>query len=77
MRKRTFGPSLAAAAISSGVGTGVWKSVEEACKRAIKQTEKISPNKRMFAQYEPLYTTYRKLYPDLKDRFREIAALAC
>ena len=64
-------------ALLAGVGTGVWKSVEEACKRAIKQTEKISPNKRMFARYEPLYSTYRKLYPDLKDRFREIAALAC
>src|SRR4051812_26138070 len=64
-------------ALLAGVGTGVWKSVEEACKRSIKQTEKISPNKRSFAQYEPLYATYRKLYPDLKDRFREIAALAC
>jgi xylulokinase len=64
-------------ALLAGVGTGVWKSVEEACKRAIKQTEKVNPNKRLFAQYESLYATYRKLYPDLKDRFAEIAALAC
>src|SRR6185436_17178095 len=64
-------------ALLAGVGTGVWKSVEEACKRSIKQTEKINSNKQAFAQYESLYGTYRKLYPDLKDRFREIAALAC
>src|SRR6266850_1845197 len=64
-------------ALLAGVGTGVWKSVEEACKSSIKQTEKIGPNKRLFAQYEPMYATYRKLYFDLKDRFAEIAALAC
>jgi xylulokinase len=64
-------------ALLAGVGTGVWKSVEEACKRSIKQTEKMNPNKRLFAQYESLYATYRKLYPDLKERFVEIAALAC
>ena len=30
-------------ALLAGVGTGVWSSVEEACKACIKQTEKIQP----------------------------------
>jgi len=32
-------------ALLAGVGTGVWKSVEEACRVSIKQTAKITPNK--------------------------------
>ncbi len=64
-------------ALLAGVGTGVWKSVEEACKRAIRQVETQKPSKRTAPQYEPLYGTYRKLYPDLKERFKEMSALGC
>src|SRR3954468_3142911 len=63
-------------ALLAGVGTGVWKSVEEACKRSIKQTEKVRPAKKSSANYERFYGTYRKLYGDLKDRFEEMTALA-
>ena len=63
-------------ALLAGVGTGVWGSVEEACKRSIKQAEKVNPNKKSAAAYEPHYQTYRKLYFDLKDRFGEMAKLA-
>jgi xylulokinase len=63
-------------ALLAGVGTGVWKSVEEACGAAIRRTEKISPNKKLSARYEPVYAVYRKLYFDLKERFAEIAGLA-
>ncbi len=62
-------------ALLAGVGTGVWGSVEEACKGAIRQTQKIAPRKKAAAAYEPYYQTYRKLYFDLKDRFAEIATL--
>ena len=62
-------------AILAGVGTGVWNSVEEACRATIKQTKKIVPNKKLVARYERLYPTYRKLYDDLKERFGEIAGL--
>jgi xylulokinase len=71
----TEGPAYGVALLA-GVGTGVWKSVEEACKRSIKQTDKVSPNKKAAAAYEPFYRTYDKLYFDLKDRFREMASLA-
>lgn len=62
-------------AILAGVGTGVWKSVEEACKAAIKPTVKIAPNKKMATLYDRYYAIYRKLYGDLKDRFAEISGV--
>lgn len=62
-------------ALLAGVGTGVWKSVEEACKRSIAQTQKVPPNKKQAALYERYYRVYDKLYGDLKDRFSEIAQL--
>ena len=64
-------------ALLAGVGTGVWNSVEEACRACIKQTKKITPNKKRAAFYDRHYATYHKLYGDLKDRFTDIAALAC
>lgn len=63
-------------AILAGVGTGVWNSVEEACKSSIKQVEKVAPGKKSAALYDKQYDVYRKLYFDLKDRFGEMAALA-
>jgi xylulokinase len=71
----TEGPAYGVALLA-GVGTGVWSSVEEACRAAIKQTEKVTPNKKASANYERFYRTYGKLYFDLKDRFREMASLA-
>jgi xylulokinase len=64
-------------ALLAGVGTGVWSSVEEACRRCIKRAERVNPSKKAARAYGPVYATYRKLYFDLKDRFQEIAALAC
>jgi xylulokinase len=62
-------------ALLAGVGTGVWKNVEEACKSAIKPVEKVQPNKKSATLYDRHYAVYRKLYFDLKDRFAEMAAL--
>ena len=63
-------------ALLAGVGTGAFKSVEEACKASIKQTLKVPPNKKSSAKYDPYFRTYDKLYFDLKERFGEMAALA-
>ncbi len=62
-------------ALLAGVGTGVWKSVEEACRRCIRPTERITPNRRNVRAYERHYAVYRKLYGDLKERFGEMALL--
>ena len=71
----TEGPAYGVALLA-GVGTGACKSVEEACRKSIKQTEKITPGKKSAATYERYYRTYDKLYFDLKERFGEMASLA-
>jgi len=59
-------------ALLAGVGTGAWSSVEEACAATIKQTKKITPNKKLAEKYNRQYATYGKLYYDLKERFAEM-----
>ena len=70
----TEGPAYGVALLA-GVGTGVWSSVEQACRATIKTTKKIATNKKSAAFYDRYYGVYHKLYGDLKDRFPEMAAL--
>jgi xylulokinase len=65
------GPAYGAALLA-GVGTKVWKSVEEACSSSIRQTERVRPNAKAVKLYESAYATYAKLYFDLKNRFPEM-----
>jgi xylulokinase len=62
-------------ALLAGVGTGVWGSVEDACKSSIRSVTKISPNKKRADAYDRYFAVYDKLYGDLKERFAEMAAL--
>ena len=62
-------------AILAGVGTGAWKSVDEACASSIKQTTKISPNAKRSAVYDKHFAVYDKLYGDLKERFVEMTSV--
>ncbi len=70
----TEGPAYGVALLA-GVGTGVWNSVEEACKSTIHQTLKVTPKKKAVDLYDRHYKTYGRLYFDLKERFEEIASL--
>jgi xylulokinase len=70
----TEGPAYGVALLA-GVGTGAWRSVEEACRSAIERSEKITPNRRLTGIYENHFRTYDKLYDDLKERFGEMAGL--
>ena len=63
-------------ALLAGVGTGVWNSVEEACRSSIKQTEKVNPDKKLAKLYDRHFAVYDKLYGDLSARFAEMAALS-
>jgi len=66
----TEGPAYGVALLA-GVGTGVWSSVEEAsC--CIKQTQKLTPRKKLADLYDRSYAVYSKLYGDLKNRFPEM-----
>lgn len=62
-------------AILAGVGTGVWKSVEQACDAAIREVEQRQPDPVMARRYRSVYAAYRKLYPTLKTTFPRLAKL--
>jgi xylulokinase len=74
MTNASEGPAYGVALLA-GVGTGVWKSVEEACKASIRQVERVMPSKKTTELYDRNYAVYRKIYFDLKDRFCEMAKL--
>ena len=63
------------AALLAGAGTGLWKSVEEACRATIKVADSTKPDKKRAAIYARYFAVYQKLYRDLKDRFSELATL--
>ena len=63
-------------ALLAGVGTGVFASVEEACKAAIKETGRIKPDRKLSKLYDRNYAVYTKLYGNLKGTFAEMAKLA-
>jgi xylulokinase len=63
-------------ALLAGVGIGNWATVEQACKSAIKQTQVQKPRKKQSALYDRHYSAFTQLYPALKPRFAELAALA-
>jgi xylulokinase len=59
------------AAVVAGVGAGIWDNIEEAAKMLTVETV-TEPKRENFETYRRLYGIYRKLYADLKDRFREL-----
>ena len=63
------------AALLGGVGAGVYGSVEEAADTAVRKNKTILPNAYASAAYRPFYDIYKRLYVDLKDRFKELASV--
>jgi xylulokinase len=66
------GPALGAALIA-GVGTGVWGSVEEACRATIRVVDRCRPDSQRQAVYARYYSVYRDLYPSLRKAFAAVA----
>lgn len=60
------------AALLAGVGAGVWKSVPEACRVAIKETHVTEPGDG--GQFAGVRRVYEELYGDLRGRFGELGA---
>jgi len=58
------------AAILAGVGVGIYKDVEDGCKKVVKlKEEKIKPIPENVDIYNQQFKTYHSLYQDLKRRF--------
>ena len=68
------GPAYGVALLAQ-VGTGGFATVPEACDATIRVVETTAVDPMAKALYERSYPIYRKLYVDLKDTFRAMAAL--
>ena len=68
------GPALGVALLAA-VGAGIYSSVPEACKAAIKPEKIQEPIAENSAKYEKVYALYKKLYPAMKANFDELASL--
>ena len=66
------GPALGAALLS-GVGAGVYSSVEEACNSVVKVSRGASVDEANAAVYNRQYEIYRALYPALKESFAALS----
>ncbi|OIN95995.1 xylulokinase [Candidatus Desantisbacteria bacterium CG1_02_38_46] len=68
------GPAFGVALLA-GVGTGIYKNVEEACDNTIHVTSVTEPIKENVKRYEEYYRIYRSLYQKLKDEFVQVSGL--
>jgi len=58
------------AAILAGVGTGLYKSYEEAVASSIRITRVHEPDAKNHARYQPVYNLFREIYENLKGTMR-------
>ena len=68
------GPALGVA-ILAGVGVGLYKSVQEACRELVKTNPEQNPDMEKHEDYEKYYELYKSLYDALKDQFKVLAKL--
>jgi len=68
------GPALGAALLA-GVGTGVYKSVREACDAAIDVKSKQEANADLYKKYNDYYKIYKQLYKSLKQDFADLVSI--
>ncbi len=62
-------------ALLAATATGEFKTVQEACKQAIKITETRKPNAKTAKTYDGRYGQFRQLYATLRGDFERMAAL--
>ena len=68
------GPALGAA-ILAGVGTGLYPSIPEACKRIIKPNAPQHPISENSKKYAPYYKLFCDIYPGMKEGFQTLSKL--
>ncbi|WP_346890860.1 xylulokinase [Clostridium sp. UBA3887] len=66
--KSSEGPALGVALLA-GVGTGVYKDIDEACSIAISEKSVQFPKEENSLVYKRYYEIYKKIYDDLKGTF--------
>ena len=68
------GPAYGAA-ILAAVGCGLYRTVDEACKKLIKVKAAVDPIPENILEYDKVYRIYTGLYPILKDSFKKMSDL--
>lgn len=68
------GPALGVA-ILAGVGAGLYDSVEAACDRMIQTGERLTPDMKAHQAYAACHGLYTRLYPALRDSFKQLKQL--
>jgi len=66
------GPAFGVALLA-GVGTGVYPSVEDACRSTIGVVSTTRPEKQAGVVYDRYYAVYRALYPALRGQFKAVS----
>lgn len=66
------GPAFGAALLAS-VGTGIYSSVQEACRSTIDVVSTTQPDAAKKSVYDRYYAVYRALYAALKDQYRQVS----
>lgn len=59
-------------AILAMVGTGAYSNVNEACNALVEVSSSVYPDEKLTALYDKKYKNFSKLYPALKNIFKEI-----
>lgn len=65
------GPAMGGAMLAA-VANGEYPSVEEAAKAIVKVVDTVEPDPDLAAKYEERYVKFAKIYPTVKELFREI-----
>ncbi len=69
------GPAFGVALLAA-VGTGCFRSIEEACKNSIDVINKYKPDNKQVEIYQKYYEQYRLLYPVLKKTFSGLSEIS-
>jgi len=59
------------AALLAGVGAEVWKSVDDACRQAVRVKTTVEPNRESSRIMQQQYRKYRRIYPALRSMREE------
>ena len=63
------------AAILATVGSGLFKTVQDACNVFVKEGEFFPPSLENAQQYSRVYAQYKALYPALRPLFKDLDKL--
>ena len=65
------GPAMGGALLAA-VGCGIFPNVEAAADAVVKITSTEEPDPELVALYEERYRTFRRIYPALKDVYKDM-----